>query len=181
MQFGKYSNLNKRLLSKIDNFNYINILIFLLIRKGKKKLAKKIVYNFLIFLKKYFFKYFNQKNEEFDLINFITNIFNLYRPRVNLLVKKVATNKYFLPVYIDLNKSRILIIKWFIESAKKRSEKKLSLALYYEFLDLFFSRGLTLKKLEEYYKIAKDNRPYLKLVTYKKRGRRKLFKRKYGY
>lgn len=169
MQIAKKSSLSLRLRCKKykNRINFFDIFVSLLIKRGLKKKAKLIVCNFICYLKKYFFNknYLFQNN----FYRGFEKLFEIYKPRVLLIYKKIAAKVYLIPWYINENKARILLIKWFIDSAKKRIEKNLSLKLYFEFIDLFNGQGLTVKKLEDYYKIVKDNRAFVKFLYTRKR------------
>ena len=163
MQIAKRSLLNLRLRCKKYKIklNFLDIFISLLIKRGLKKKAKVIVCNFICYLKKHFYK--NVFYENFE------KLFEIYKPKVLIVYKKIAAKVYMIPWYINEDKARFLIVKWFIDSAKKRMEKNLSLKLALEFIDLFNGQGLTVKKLEDYYKIVKDNRAFVKFLYKRKR------------
>lgn len=63
--------------------------------------------------------------------------------------------------------------------ANLRSEKTIIQKLLAEFNDLFLGYGRTIKKLEEYYFLAKQNKPFLQFI---KKRRNVYFSRfkKYG-
>lgn len=168
MQFAKKSSLSLRFKSKKykNKINFLDIFISLLIKRGLKKKAKSVVCNFVCYLKKYFYKNYLFK---FNFYENFEKLFEIYKPKVLIISKKIAAKVYLIPWYINENKARNLIIKWFIDSAKKRTEKNLSLKLYSEFIDLFSGQGLTVKKLEDYYKIVKDNRAFVKFLYKRKR------------
>jgi len=165
MQIAKKSLLKLRLVSKKYKVNFLDIFVSLLIKRGLKKKAKLIVSNFICLLKKYFLKY----KKKINFYQVFEKLFEFYKPKVLIIYKKIAAKVYSIPWYINENKARFLIIRWFIESAKKRIDKNLSLKLYFEFIDLFNGQGLTIKRLEDYYKIAKENRAFIKFLYKRKR------------
>lgn len=165
MQIGKKAAIKLRLVNnKNYKFDYLVIFINLLIKRGLKQKARGIVYDFVCYLKKYFLK-FNIRNF-FDVFQ---KTFDFYKPKLKIISKKIAAKVYLIPWYINENKSKVQIVKWFIECSKKRTEKNLSLRLYSEFIDFYNGQGLTIKKLEEYYKIARDNRAFVKFLKKRKR------------
>lgn len=189
MQITKYSNLNLRITSKKYKFNFILALISFIIKEGKKKRAQTIVLLFFLKIKKFlyndiFLKRYKKKTSFKNRIRFIV-FFNYffdmliekYRPRVFLKKKKIASKVYYLPTYINKNKSKFLFLKWYMQSVKERTEKTLVERLYEEFLDIIYKRGNTLKKLKEYYKIAKENRPFLKMLKKRRRKYRARLKK----
>jgi ribosomal protein S7 len=184
MQFAKSSNLLKRLKSKKYKITYLEIFISLLIKNGKKKFAKKKIYFLFVLLKKFFFIVLKLKKHWFKFINhetyflfFLTKLLDSYRPKISLVYKKSAAKIYWIPWYINITKSRVMLIRWLFQSARQRSEKTFILRLYSELLDLFFFKGLTIKKLEEYYAIAVSNRPFLRLLRKKRKISRSRLKK----
>lgn len=183
MQIAKRSLLFKRTYRKKYKFDYLTVLISLLIKKGKKNKAKSIIFFFFLKLKKYFIKKI-QLNKNYIPLKFdsyftffLTEVFERFRPRISLISKKVAAKIYTLPWYININRSRILFLRWFITSALNRVEYNISDKLFNEFIDLCYLKGNTLKKLQEYYAIAVINRPFLKLLKRKRRVSRSRLKK----
>jgi|SRR6185437_6371120 len=173
MHLGKSSLLLKRLICKKYKITYLEIFISILTKHGKKKYAKKIFFLIIVLLKKFLFKYIQKqklkKLNNINFFNFFSQLLDSYRPKVLLINKKSAAQYRSIPWYINLTKSRVLLVRWLIQSAKKRIEKNFITCLYFELIDLFFFRGLTIKKLEEYYTIAVANRPFLRLLKKKRR------------
>lgn len=105
-----------------------------------------------------------------DPINFIINVVDRVRPRINFVSKKVAGIVYRLPRFISLEKSRSISVRWIISSAVNRSShEKFSQKLAKELIDI--SRGLitpAVKKKLEYHTLARSNRPFLRYLKRKK-------------
>jgi ribosomal protein S7 len=173
MRVAKRSFLYNRLNSKNFIFNYKDFFIQCLIKKGFKKKARQVFFNFLILLKKKFL--LNVSSNDF-----LKDIFEKKKPCVAFVQRKVASVVYTIPVYIKPDRASCTIVRWFIENASLRSERTLSEKLFFEFLDLQNGVGKTIRKLEEYYKIAVKNRPFTKFIKKRSKRYRAFRRRKFG-
>lgn len=171
MRVAKRSLAFNRLYNKLYLNDYIKILIQLLIRKGRKLQAEKIIFNFFLFLKK-----------EYNCINieeFLILKFNFYEPKISFVARKVSAIIYMLPNYISVFRSKILVVRQFFISAKERFEYGFFNKLIFEQKDFMLNYGKTIKKIEDFQELAKKNKPFLKYLR-KKRGIFSIRLKKYG-
>ena len=112
----------------------------------------------------------NRVYEINDPINFLINIVDKVRPRINFVSKKVAGIVYKLPKFISISKSRSIAIRWIITSAINRnSYEKFPQKLAKELLDI--NKGISTsatKKRIEYHTLARSNRPFLRYLKRKR-------------
>lgn len=112
----------------------------------------------------------NRVYEVYDPINFLINMVDKVRPRINFVSKKVAGIVYKLPRFISLQKSRSISVRWIIMSAINRnSYEKFPQKLAKELLDI--SKGIStsaIKKRIEYHVLARSNRPFLRYLKRKR-------------
>jgi ribosomal protein S7 len=168
MKLCKSSTAFNRVFNKFYVFDYQNALYKLLIKKGYKLRAYKLIDLFFFHLKSLY--------KDF---NYIISIFEKYVPVINFYKKKIATTQYFLPIFINENKARFLLIRWFLQAVSERSELLFLDRLIGEFVDMEKGYGKLVRKVEEYYLLALKNRPFFKFL----RKRKKVFlsrKKKYG-
>jgi len=137
------------------DFKYDNLLVSLLInqvlRKGKKRLARRIVY------------------KSFELIEIRTNqnpililekaIRNI-SPRVQLKAKRVGGATYQVPTLLTKYRATNTAIKWLVEFSKKRTGKGIVLKLANELLEAAKGMGNSIKKKEETHKMAEANKAF---------------------
>ena len=137
------------------DFKYDNLLVSLLVnrilKKGKKRLARRIVY------------------KSFELIEFRTNqnpililekaIRNI-SPRVQLKAKRVGGATYQVPTLLNKYRATNIAVRWVIEYSRKRSGKGMSLNLANELLEAAKGLGNSIKKKEETHKMAEANRAF---------------------
>ena len=100
--------------SKYDNL-LVSLLVNRILKKGKKRLAKRIVY------------------KAFELIEFRTNqnpILILEKairnvsPRVQLKAKRVGGATYQVPTLLNKFRSTNIAVRWIVEFSRKRSGKE---------------------------------------------------------
>ena len=136
--------------SKYDNL-LVSLLINRILKSGKKRLAKRIVYR------------------AFELIEFRTNenpililekaIRNI-SPRVQLKAKRVGGSTYQVPTLLNKYRATNIAVSWLIEYSRKRSGKGMSLKLANELLEAAKGLGNSIKKKEETHKMAEANKAF---------------------
>lgn len=152
---------------------YSNFLVSLLInrilKKGKKNLAKLLVYRAFDIIEK--------KLEKDPLIIFERAVKNV-SPKIQVKLKRIKKKKsaMLIPTLISRYNSTNIAIKWLISFSKKRSGKDFSVKLASEILDAANKLGLTFKKKEETHKTAEANKSTLRFKKLKKKKRKKTFK-----
>lgn len=137
---------------KYDNL-LVSLLVNRILRKGKKGLAKRIVYQAFDFI-----EFRTKDNPILILEKAIRNI----SPRVQLKAKRVGGATYQVPVLLSKYRSTNIAVKWLVEYSKKRSGKGMSLKLANELLEAAKGMGNSIKKKEETHKMAEANKAFLK-------------------
>jgi small subunit ribosomal protein S7 len=136
--------------TKYDNL-LVSLLINRILKSGKKRLAKRIVY------------------KAFELIEFRTNenpililekaIRNI-SPRVQLKAKRVGGSTYQVPTLLNKYRATNIAVSWLLEYSRKRSGKGMSLKLANELLEAAKGLGNSIKKKEETHKMAEANKAF---------------------
>ena len=136
--------------TKYDNL-LVSLLINRILKSGKKRLAKRIVY------------------KAFELIEFRTNenpililekaIRNI-SPRVQLKAKRVGGSTYQVPTLLNKYRATNIAVSWLVEYSRKRSGKGMSLKLANELLEAAKGLGNSIKKKEETHKMAEANKAF---------------------
>jgi ribosomal protein S7 len=100
---------------------------------------------------------------EISPIEFLDQIIENIRPKVFLISKKISGSTVKIPTPIPVTRSYSIAIKWFLSSAAKRSGSPFNQLLFFELLDIYTNpANTTVRKRDEYHKLAKLNRPYLR-------------------
>jgi small subunit ribosomal protein S7 len=137
------------------DFTYNSFLMSLLInrilKKGKKKLARKIIRKSFTLL--------SQKSPGNSLVLFENAIRNI-SPRVQLKAKRVGGATYQVPTLLTRFKSINLAIRWLVEAARKRPGKGMAFKLGNELFDASKGIGNAIKKKEETHKMAEANKAF---------------------
>jgi len=136
--------------SKYENL-LVSLLINRILKSGKKRLAKRIVY------------------KAFELIEFKTNqnpililekaIRNI-SPRVQLKAKRVGGATYQVPILLNKYRSTNIAVRWVVEFSRKRSGKGMSSKLANELLEAAKGSGNSIRKKEETHKMAEANKAF---------------------
>ena len=136
--------------SKYDNL-LVSLLINRILQKGKKLLAKRIVYKAFEFI-----EFRTNQNPLAILEKAIRNS----SPRVQLKAKRIGGATYQVPTLVSKFNSTNVSIRWIVEYSRKRAGKGMSLKLANELLEASKGLGNTIKKKEETHKMAEANKAF---------------------
>jgi small subunit ribosomal protein S7 len=136
--------------SKYDNL-LVSLLINRILQKGKKLLAKRIVYKAFEFI-----EFRTNQNPLSILEKAIRNS----SPRVQLKAKRIGGATYQVPTLVSKFNSTNASIRWLVEYSRKRAGKGMSLKLANELLEASKGLGNTIKKKEETHKMAEANKAF---------------------
>lgn len=143
----------KRQILPDEKFNNLLISKFInvMMSKGKKSVARKILYTALDQL--------SQKTGKNPVESFTEAIDNV-RPLVEVKSRRVGGATYQVPIEVQEDRGRALAIRWIISYSRKRSEKTMNLKLAGELIDSFNKTGTTYKKKEDTHKMAEANKAF---------------------
>jgi small subunit ribosomal protein S7 len=149
-------NQKKQIQHKIKpDLVYNNIIVAKFInqimRKGKKILARKIVYNS--------FKLINEKIKKDSLGVFIKAIENT-SPLLEVKPKRVGGAVYQVPVEVSEKRKKTLAMRWIIDAAKKKKKKSMEEKLAEELIEASENKGAAIKKKEDVQRMAEANRAF---------------------
>ncbi|CAL4324151.1 30S ribosomal protein S7 [Buchnera aphidicola] len=133
---------SSELLSKFINILMIN---------GKKSLAEVIVYDAL--------KKLSKKTGKNPLDSFESALEKV-RPIVEVKSRRVGGSTYQVPIEVRPIRRNALAMRWIIASARKRTDKSMSIRLLNELFDAISNKGNAVKKKEELHKTAEVNKAF---------------------
>jgi small subunit ribosomal protein S7 len=136
--------------SKYDNL-LVSLLVNRILKSGKKRLAKRIVYKAFEFI-----EFRTNQNPILILEKAIRNV----SPRVQLKAKRVGGATYQVPTLLSKYRSTNVAVRWIVEFSRKRSGKGMSLKLANELLEAAKGLGNAIKKKEETHKMAEANKAF---------------------
>lgn len=135
----------------VYNSTLVGKFINLVLRKGKKTIAERIVYNTLEILK--------QKTKE-DPLKVLEKAIENCRPLLETKSRRVGGATYQVPVEVPEQRSISLGMRWLVKFAKERSGKSMEEKLAAEILDALANKGGAVKKKEDTHKMAEANRAF---------------------
>ena len=137
--------------TKYDNL-LVSLLVNRILKSGKKRLAKRIVYKAFEFI-----EFRTNQNPILILEKAIRNI----SPRVQLKAKRVGGATYQVPTLLNKFRATNIAVRWVVEYSRKRSGKGMSLKLANELLEGAKGLGNSIKKKEETHKMAEANKAFV--------------------
>lgn len=129
------------------------------LRKGKKNQSERLYLSVMWRLKK----------EKEEMESPIQSAIESLRPKIRLVDRKKGGSNLKIPSLIRIEQSWSLAFKWFVRSVKERKERRLEDRIFLELKDILEGKGRSVKKKEDYYKLATHNRGFLRFF----RGKRK--------
>ncbi|WWO95439.1 MAG: 30S ribosomal protein S7 [Candidatus Dasytiphilus stammeri] len=127
---------------------FINILMV----KGKKSVAEKIVYSAL--------KIVTNRSKLDELKSFELALENV-RPLLEVKSRRVGGSTYQIPVEVRHVRRNTLAMRWIVEAARKRKDQSMAKKLANELYEAFENKGLAVKKREEVHRMAESNKAFV--------------------
>jgi small subunit ribosomal protein S7 len=125
--------------------------INMVMRRGKKSIAERIVYGALEEITN------KKKGNPVEVFN---KAMENVRPVVEVKSRRVGGATYQIPVEVRQDRSFALAMRWLVDAAKNRGEKDMGLRLAAELMDAAENRGTAIKKREDTHKMAEANKAF---------------------
>lgn len=122
-----------------------------MMKDGKKVKAENIFYRACDLL---------EAKTEMHPLDVFNAVIKKVSPLVEVKSRRVGGATYQTPVELREERRLILAMRWLVAFSRKRSEKSMEAKLAGEFIDVLNSRGATLKKKEDLFKMAESNRVF---------------------
>ena len=132
----------------------IQKLVNVVMERGKKNIARNIVYGALDDLIK------KNKGDEKKALELFRKASDQIVPVVEVRPRRVGGSVYQIPVEVPRKRAQSLALRWLIEGAASRSDKTMSLRLAHELLDASEGRGGAVKKKTDVQRMAEANRAF---------------------
>ena len=126
--------------------------INMVMERGKKSVAEKIVYGAL--------DHMSERAKSEDSLSLLEQALDNVRPVVEVKSRRVGGATYQVPIEVRPNRRNTLAMRWIIDSARKRSEKSMVRRLAGELLDAVEGRGSAVRKREETHRMADANKAF---------------------
>jgi len=138
----------------VYNSELVQKLINVVMWRGKKNVARSIVYNALELLAK------KSGGDKDKALEFFTESFEKLVPLVQVRSRRVGGSVYQIPTEVTPDRGRALAIRWLIGAAASRSDKTMAQRLAYELMDASEGRGGAMKKKLDVHRMAEANRAF---------------------
>lgn len=129
-------------------------LINIVMWRGKKNAARKIVYDALDIITKK-----SSGDKEKGLQMFLKALQQIM-PSIEVRPRRVGGSVYQIPVEVKSRRAKALAMRWLIEAASQRAGKTMGARLATELLEAYEGRGNALKKKINVHKMAEANRAF---------------------
>jgi small subunit ribosomal protein S7 len=131
--------------TQVEKFtNYI-------MQKGKKSIARKIVYGSFDIIKE------KTKKEPLDIFNLAINNAS---PKLEVKSKRVGGATYQVPVEVKRDRAITLASRWILAAARKQKGKTMKEKLALELIQASNSEGSAIKKKSDTHRMAEANRAF---------------------
>lgn len=127
---------------------FINMLML----KGKKSIAEKIVYGAFEIVKK-------QLNEA-DVLKIFHKAIDNVRPRLEVKPRRVGGATYQVPIEVRQERGTSIALRWIRDFAKGKKGKTMQERLAEEILAAYKGEGSAIKKRDDTHKMAEANKAF---------------------
>ena len=127
---------------------FINMVMF----KGKKSIAEKIVYGALEIVK-------NQLNEP-DVLKIFHKALDNARPRLEVKPRRVGGATYQVPIEVWQDRGTSIALRWIRDFAKTKKGKPMEDKLAEEIIAAYKGEGSAIKKRDDTHKMAESNKAF---------------------
>jgi len=133
----------------------ISKLINHVMRRGKKTIARGIVYNAFEIIKQKFKK---------DPIEIFEKAMENISPHTEVRSKRVGGATYQVPFPVKAERAATLAMRWIIEASKAQKAKPMGEKLAEELMNASNNAGMAIKKKENTHRMAQANRAFAHLA-----------------
>jgi len=143
----------KRAIPPDPVYNNVTVAKFInqVMRRGKKTLAKKIVYGVFDIVKE------KTKKEPLEIFE---KAMNNTSPLLEVRPRRIGGATYQVPVEVRGERRLTLAMRWIIEAAKSKKGKPMKEKLAEELISAANNTGVAIKKKEDTHRMAEANRAF---------------------
>lgn len=129
-------------------------LINVVMERGKKSIARQIVYEAMDQLVK------KAAGDKTQALAAFDKAFAQVTPAIEVRPRRVGGSVYQIPTQVRPMRARALALRWLVQAAAERSDKTMGLRLGRELLDAVEGRGNAIKRRMDVHKMAESNRAF---------------------
>lgn len=128
--------------------------------RGKKNVAKSIVYNA--------FQEVAEKKKG-DALKLFEQVMDAIRPQVEVRSRRVGGANYQVPMPVAVSRQNALAFRWLIAATRARKGKAMQNKLADELIDILDGVGGTLKKKEDVHRMAEANKAFAHFARFNRK------------
>lgn len=133
------------------NSKVVASFINMIMKKGKKSLAERIVYRS--------FDIVNEKLKK-DPLEVFQNAVENVRPLLEVKSRRVGGATYQIPVDVNSRRGATLALRWMRNYARAKSGRPMEQKLADEIIDAYKRQGAAIKKREDTHRMAEANKAF---------------------
>jgi len=133
------------------NSRLVNILVSHILKRGKKNLAYRLVYQALATI---------QERTGNDPIETLEKAVRNATPLVEVKARRVGGATYQVPVEVRSERGTTLAMRWLTNYSRQRNGKTMAIKLANELMDAANETGASIKKREETHRMAESNKAF---------------------
>jgi small subunit ribosomal protein S7 len=134
------------------NSHVVGKFINMVMLKGKKSIAEKIVYGAFDIAKK-------QLNES-DVLKIFNKAIDNARPRLEVKPRRVGGATYQVPIEVRQERGTSIALRWIRDFAKNKKGKPMKEKLAEEIIAAYKAEGSAIKKRDDTHKMAEANKAF---------------------
>ena len=134
------------------NSELVARLINMLMRKGKKSIAQKIVYGAFDVIK--------GKKKDMEPLDVFMQALENVKPKLEVKSRRVGGATYQVPIEVPADRQVALAIRWIVNYSQGKKGRSMMDALASELLEAFDNTGSSVKKKEDTHKMAQANKAF---------------------
>ena len=135
------------------NSPVVQKLINMIMERGKKNIARSVVYGAFDVLKQ-------KVGDDKKAFQLFEKAINQIRPSVEVRSRRVGGGVYQIPAEVRPRRALALALRWLISSAASRSDKTMGQRLAVEIIESVEGRGNAVKKKQDVHRMAEANRAF---------------------
>ncbi|MCL4380047.1 30S ribosomal protein S7 [Candidatus Dependentiae bacterium] len=136
------------------NSELVQKFINVIMERGKKNIARNIVYEALDIIAK------KTNSDQERALQMFNRAFAQIVPAIEVRPRRVGGSVYQIPVAVAPLRARSLALRWLMNAAASRSAKTMGQRLAQEILEAAEGRGNAVKKKLDVHKMAESNRAF---------------------
>lgn len=133
------------------NSELVAELINVVMRKGKKSTAQKIVYGAMDMI---------QKKAKADPLEVFLQALDNAKPQVEVKSRRVGGANYQVPVEVAPDRQVAIALRWLVQFARGRKGRPMRDALAGELMDAYEETGAVVKKKDDTHRMAQANKAF---------------------